>query len=592
MKNTENRLAHVRNWLNENNLDALIIPHDDEYLSEYIPPENERLAWITGFTGSAGISIISSNSAAIFVDGRYTVQVKQQVDSNIITIHHIVDTPFLKWIKNNFPPGTRMGYDSRLHRVDWVHTATKTFGKQIKLTPIPENPIDLYWTDRPSGVSDKAILLDEMYTGKSSQQKRNDLSTIIKKNKCDAAFLTQLDSIAWILNIRGTDVPCNPVLLCHGMLYGDGSFDLFINNNKIPDGFHDHVGSNVSIIAPEQMHDRLAECTGKTIQLDSKSSNSWSREMIKESGAIVIDKDDPCTLPKACKNNVEVQGMKDCHIRDAVAVCSFLSWLDEKVNEGNLLDEGALSDKLDSYRANLDLFKGISFGTISAAGRNAAMCHYSHKNQETPGKLEMDSIYLVDSGGQYLDGTTDITRTVAVGKPSNFMKKASTLVLKGHIALGSAKFPEGIAGQHLDTLARQYLWHHGYDFDHGTGHGVGSYLNVHEGPHRIGKGSNNVPLMEGMIVSNEPGYYRENEFGIRCENLIFVKEVDKVNGIKLLGFENLTYVPFDRRLMDISLLTSKEKDWINSYHNQVLEKVGPHVENTVLKWLKNAVLPI
>ena len=284
--------------------------------------------------------------------------------------------------------------------------------------------------------------------------------------------------------------------------------------------------------------------------------------------------------------------MKNCHIRDAVAECNFLAWLDKEVDSGNLHDEGVLADKLDSFRADQDGFRGISFGTISAAGSNAAMCHYSHKNYDTPGKLEMDSVYLVDSGGQFLDGTTDITRTVAIGSPSEFTKKAFTLVLKGHIALGSAQFPEGIGGQHLDTLARQFLWHEGLDFDHGTGHGVGSYLNVHEGPHRIGKGSNKVQLKEGIVVSNEPGYYEEGKFGIRIENLIFVKQIDEVNGKKLLGFENLTFVPIDTRLIDLSLLTQKEKDWLNAYHQEVLEKVGPHVEGDVLMWLEKTVQPI
>jgi len=275
-----------------------------------------------------------------------------------------------------------------------------------------------------------------------------------------------------------------------------------------------------------------------------------------------------------------------------VAECKFLAWVESEVEKGNLHDEGTLADNLDSLRAEQADFRGISFGTISAAGSNAAMCHYSHKNYDTPGKLEMDSVYLVDSGGQYLDGTTDITRTVAIGSPSDFTKKAFTLVLKGHIALGSAQFPEGIGGQHLDTLARQFLWHEGLDFDHGTGHGVGSYLNVHEGPHRIGKGSNKVPLKEGMVVSNEPGYYEEGKFGIRIENLIFVKQIDEVNGKKLLGFENLTFVPIDTRLLDLSLLTQKEKDWLNAYHQEVLEKVGPHVEGEVLEWMEKAVKSI
>ena len=587
------RVESIRKWLDENDLDALIVPHEDEYLSEYIPPENERLLWITGFTGSAGIAIISKDSAAIFVDGRYTVQVRDQVDSDIYTILHLKDSPYLRWLNENLRKGTRLGFDPRLHRANWLKYAEKAIGTKIKLITISNNPIDLLWVDRPSGnISDKALLLNDIYTGKSSWDKRKELGKFISNNKCDAAFITQLDSIAWLLNIRGNDVPCNPVLLCHGLLHSDGSFDIFIDDNKIPDGFHDHVGENVTVISPDKIYKSIAKHSGKTIQLDTTSSNLWSKNIITDSGALMLEKKDPCTLPKACKNAVEIQGMKNCHIRDAVAECEFLSWLDDEINSGNFHDEGALADKLDGLRIKQQDCKGVSFGTISAAGKNAAMCHYSHKNHKVPGKLSMNSIYLVDSGGQYLDGTTDITRTVAIGEPNDFIKKTFTLVLKGHIALASAQFPEGIAGQHLDTLARQYLWQHGYDYDHGTGHGVGCYLNVHEGPHGIGKGANNVSLTQGMVVSNEPGYYRENEFGIRLENLIYVIYIKEIDGNKLLGFENLTFVPFDTRLIDITLLTNSEINWINSYHQEVLEKVGPYVEGSVLEWLNNSVRPI
>jgi Xaa-Pro aminopeptidase len=454
------------------------------------------------------------------------------------------------------------------------------------------NPVDLYWENRPESVDDKAILLDQKYTGKSSLDKRLELGKVVFDNDCKAAFITQLDSIAWLLNIRGTDVPCNPVLLSHGILYADGAFDLFIPETKIPDGFHQHVGENVRAFSPSEIQSRLRDFSGNKVQFDAANSNVWAKNILSNSNLEIVEKEDPCTLPKACKNSVEIEGMKYCHIRDAVAEITFLAWLDSEVEKGNLHDEGTLADNLDSLRADQADFRGISFGTISAAGSNAAMCHYSHKNYDTPGKLEMDSVYLVDSGGQYLDGTTDITRTVAIGSPSQFTKKAFTLVLKGHIALGSAHFPEGIGGQHLDTLARQFLWHEGLDFDHGTGHGVGSYLNVHEGPHRIGKGSNNVPLREGMVVSNEPGYYKEGQFGIRIENLIFVKQIDEVNGKKLLGFENLTFVPIDIRLLDHSIMTHKEKDWLNGYHAEVFEKIGPHVKGEVLEWLEKAVKSI
>ena len=592
MSTIKQNLNSIRRWLVENDLDIFIIPHADEYLSEYIPPENERLAWATGFTGSAGTAIVSHEKAAIFVDGRYTVQVKQQVDSSLYRILHISNNPWIKWLTDNHNSGAKIGYDPRMHRANWKIITEKKLKETIKLEAVTENPIDLYWDNRPKSVEDKAILLDQKYTGKSSLDKRLELGKVIGKNGCKAVFITQLDSIAWLLNIRGTDVPCNPVLLSHGILYADSTFDLFIPEYKIPDGFQQHVGENVQAFSPDKIQTRLGELSGSKVQFDAANSNIWAKNILSKAKLEILEKDDPCTLPKACKNSVEIEGMKNCHIRDAVAECNFLAWLDNEVENGKLHDEGILADKLDSLRAEQADFRGISFGTISAAGSNAAMCHYSHKNYDTPGKLEIDSVYLVDSGGQYLDGTTDITRTVAIGSPSDFTKKAFTLVLKGHISLGSAQFPEGIGGQHLDTLARQFLWHEGLDFDHGTGHGVGSYLNVHEGPHRIGKGSNKVPLKEGMVVSNEPGYYEEGQFGIRIENLIFVKKVGEVNGKKLLGFENLTFVPIDTRLLDHSIMTQKEKDWLNDYHNEVLEKVSPHVEGDVLEWLENATIPI
>ena len=592
MNNIQQKVTNIRKWLKDNELDIFIIPHADEYLSEYIPPENERLSWATGFTGSAGMAIISNKAAAIFVDGRYTVQVKQQVDESIYDIKHLIDDPWLKWIKSHHDEDAIIAFDPRMHHAKWKSITEKQLNGTFNLHAVTENPIDLFWKNRPMAVAGQAILLDEKYTGKSSQEKRKSIGKVIADNNCTAAFITKLDSIAWILNIRGKDVPCNPVLLSHGILYEDGSFDLFIPKNKISTGFKKHVGPNVQVFTPDDIESRLSKLSGTQVQFDSNSSNLWAKNLLSNAKIKIFEKEDPCTLPKACKNEVELQGMKECHIRDAVAVCNFLAWLDKEVEEGNLHDEAVLADKLDSLRAEQDYFKGASFGTISAAGGNAAMCHYSHKNYDTPGKLELNSVYLVDSGGQYLDGTTDITRTITIGEPSEFIKKTFTLVLKGHIALESAQFPEGLGGQHLDTFARQYLWHEGLDFDHGTGHGVGSYLNVHEGPHSIAKGSNKVPLEEGMVVSNEPGYYEEGEFGIRIENLIFVKKIGEMKGKKLLGFENLTFVPIDVRLLDISIMTQKEKDWLNNYHSEVLEKVGPHLTGNVLEWLKKAVQPI
>jgi len=589
MSQIKNHLVSIRDWMSENNIDALIIPHEDEYLSEYIPPECERLAWATGFTGSAGAAVILKDKAAIFVDGRYTVQVRNQVDESLLEYKHLVSEPYLKWIQENTKNGCKVGYDPRLHRANWVKSAKKTLGEKLNLVSISKNPIDLYWHEKPEAKCEEALLLDQKFTGKSSADKRNEIATTLKSENVDAAFLTQLDSIAWLLNIRGTDVPCNPVLLCHAIMYKDASVDLFINMDKIPDGFESHVGHGVNVLASSEIENQISKLRGKKVLYNSTGSNAYCAQLLTGVGAKVVNGNDPCVLPKACKNDIELEGMKACHIRDAVAECEFLTWFEDQVNQGNMLDEGALADKLDGLRAKQDMYKGLSFGTISAAAGNAAMCHYSHLNQDVPGNLEMDSVYLVDSGGQYLDGTTDITRTIAVGNPSDFIKKMFTLVLKGHISLGSARFPNGIGGQHVDTLARQFLWHHGYDFDHGTGHGVGCFLNVHEGPHRIGKGANNIPLIPGMVVSNEPGYYEDGQFGIRCENLVFVKESPKEG---LYEFENLTFVPFDTRLIDKSLMTDIELNWLNDYHKNVFDKINPLVSGDTLIWLKSATQPI
>ena len=590
MLNVKNNIDNLRTWMIRESIDVVIIPHQDEYLSEYLPPQNERLHWMTGFTGSAGMAIVGQSKASIFVDGRYTVQVQDQVDKDIFEILHLTENPYLEWIINNFSKGSTIAYDSKLNTPVWFNNISKKLDG-YKLISLDKNPIDLLWSNRPSAKIDKALLLSEDYAGESSQSKRTRIANAIKASGNDSAFLSKLDSIMWLLNIRGNDVPCNPVLLCSGILHSDSSFDLYIDLNKIPIGFENHVGKNVRVHDLDSFID--IPNSDKKIMFDTNSSNLWSYNIFKSAGYEIVNTPDVCSLPKACKNDTEINGMKDCHIRDGVAVSRFLCWIDQQVDSGNLLDEEELASKLDSLRTELDLFKGPSFGTISAAGSNAAMCHYSHKNSKVPGKLELGSVYLVDSGGQYLDGTTDITRTVAIGDVSNEIKKSFTLVLKGHIALGCAIFPKGTSGHQLDSLARQYLWEHGLDYDHGTGHGVGHFLNVHEGPQGVGKGGSNVPLDKGMVISNEPGYYLENRYGIRCENLVFVKKDDSKNGSLFFQFEDLTMAPFDKRLFDMDLLTDSDILWINDYHKKVYKNVSKGLSNQEeLNWLREATNPI
>jgi len=587
MSDISKRLNQIRDWMNSNNYDAFVIPHADEYMSEYLPPQNERLEWSTGFNGSAGVAVVTDKNAAIFVDGRYTVQVQNQVSKDEFEIKHLIDDPYLKWIESNTIKNAKICYDSRLHTRNWLKNAKKYLSNGHEFTSINENPIDLNWEDRLTGKSEKAILLDEKYSGKSSINKRKSIGNALSKNNLDGAFITALDSICWLLNIRGQDVPCNPVLLSHVLVYANGNVDLFINENKIPVGFENHVGEGVNVFSPLELKNKLTNLAGKKIGYDMSKGNAWAADKLDSGGAEVINFKDPCTLPKACKNEIEAQGMKDCHIRDGVAVSKFLAWIDRCVLNDELLDEGELADKLEVFRKLGDKFMGISFDTISAVAGNAAMCHYNHTNQEIPSKMEMDAIYLVDSGGQYLDGTTDITRTIAIGNPSDDAKKAFTLVLKGHIALGKAIFPKGTSGMQLDPLARQFLWQHGMDYDHGTGHGVGHFLNVHEGPQGIGKKGSPIPLEIGMVVSNEPGYYETDKFGFRCENLVIVKSVNSAGNLETLGFEDLTMVPFDKNLLDLDLMTNSEIQWLNDYHQKVWDYTSSFLDGDDLSWLKN-----
>ena len=578
----------IADWLDSSELDGFIISHDDEFMSEYLPPHNERLAWASGFTGSAGAAVVLKDKAAIFVDGRYTVQVQQQVNKNLFEILHLINEPYLVWIKNNISKGSKIGFDPKLHSYQWYKNALKTVKNNFNLVPVSTNPIDLYWHDREERKYSEILLLDEEYTGEKSSSKRDRVSKILKDKKCDYAIITRLDSIAWLLNVRGEDVPCNPVLLSYGILSNDGSFKLFIDN-EVPSGFMNHVGKNVEIHKMDTFNTKLIELHGHSVLLDP-CSNTWISNILEDCKCTLIISPDPCTLPKACKNIIEINGMKNAHIRDGVAVCEFLSWLENKIAINDKLDEGILSDKLETFREKKEKFKGLSFATISASGGNAAMCHYNHNNQKSPGKLVNDNVYLVDSGGQYLDGTTDITRTIAIGNVSNEIKKAFTLVLKGHIALGSAIFPKGTSGLQLDSLARQFLWNEGLNYDHGTGHGVGCYLNVHEGPQGISQKGSNVPLDIGMVVSNEPGYYLEGQYGIRCENLIFVKETE--SNKEYFQFEDLTMVPFDKKLIDISLLTKDEIEWLDNYHSLVNEIIAPLLDSECHAWLMESTLPL
>jgi len=576
-------------------LDALVIPRADEYLGEYLPVQNERLLWISNFTGSAGVVIVLRERAAIFVDGRYTVQVRQQVSEDLFEILHLVETPHMAWLAGELAEGARVGYDPRMHPLNWQKSATRALAKnKVTLVELEQNLVDLCWEDRPAAESHPAMLLAETYTGQGSSEKRQEIGTAIAAEGGEVALIFAADSVAWLLNIRGRDIPCLPLVLGFGLLYADGRMLFFTDPAKIPEGFAEHVGAGVEVLPEAAAAERFAELNGHRVLADPVTANAWCQLTLARAGAELVAVDDPVLLPKACKNPVEVQGMRDSHIRDGIAEVQFLAWLDEEVAAGQLHTEGELSDQLFRFRSAGELFQDLSFETISAAGGNASMCHYNHRNVEQASRLEMNSLYLVDSGGQYLDGTTDITRTVAIGEPNEEMKRRFTLVLKGHIALDQAVFPAGTTGSQLDVLARQFLWQEGLDYDHGTGHGVGAFLCVHEGPQRIAKVGNSYALQAGMVVSNEPGYYKDDCYGIRCENLVVVRESEASNsdGPPMLEFEVLTMVPFDTRLVDIELLTDDELDWLNDYHTEVRKKIAPHLDSETLSWLENATQTI
>ncbi|HGH6016413.1 TPA: aminopeptidase P family protein [Vibrio mimicus] len=587
------RLAEFRRWLQTQQLDAFIIPHEDEYLGEYVPEHNERLHWLTGFTGSAGAAIVATNHAAIFVDGRYTVQVRKQVSAELFEYRHLIEEPYLSWLVQTLPQGSKVGYDPRMHRGSWLTQAQKYLAGRVLLTPVTGNPIDLLWTDRPAPVVSEMRLMPLSSVGQTSLEKRQLIANALREKNADCVVLTELDSIAWLLNIRGLDVSRLPVLLSHAIVHSDSSVDFFLDPTRLADGFNAHVEGTVRVHHPEQLEAQLRQLAGRRVMLDSATSNAWFTLTLQNAGAELVNEADPCLLPKAAKNSVEVAGMRACHIRDGAAMVQFLAWLDNEVANNRLHNEAYLADQLETFRRQDPTLADLSFDTISAAGTNAAMCHYNHQNQVQPGQLSMNSLYLVDSGGQYTDGTTDITRTIAIGEVSNEMKQQFTLVLKGHIALARARFPKGTTGSQLDVLARQHLWAHGFDYDHGTGHGVGHFLSVHEGPQRISKVPNSVALRPGMVLSNEPGYYRADAFGIRIENLELVTEFDTQGDFSVLGFESLTRCPIDKRAIEVNLLTKPELNWLNQYHQKVWDEVSPLIKDEATRqWLAQATSPL
>jgi Xaa-Pro aminopeptidase len=597
MSTYEARLQALRAQLKAERLDGFVVPLTDEHMSEYVGSYAQRLAWLTGFQGSAGSAVVLPEQAAIFTDGRYTLQVRDQVDGRHWSYQSVPETSVAEWLKEHAPGGGRIGYDPWLHTKEWVTKARGALAeKGAELVAVPRNPIDAVWEGKPEPSKARLIVHPDEYAGKSSPAKRQEMADWLKEQKADAAVLSALDSIAWTFNVRGQDVEHTPVALSFALVHEDGTSDLFAAPEKIGDDVRQHLGNGV------RLHDRAAfepflrSLAGKTVIADPERAVAAIFEALEEGGAKVVQKRDPSVLPRAVKNEAEIFGHKAAQARDGAAMVRFLHWLSVEAPKGGL-DELKAAARLQSFREECGDLRDTSFDTISGAGPNGAIVHY-RVSEETNRPLEINSIYLVDSGGQYPDGTTDITRTVAIGSPTSEMRDRFTRVLKGNIAIDRARFPEGTRGSQLDSFARQYLWQAGLDYAHGTGHGVGSYLSVHEGPQRIApagssQSGGDEPLRAGMILSNEPGYYKAGEYGIRIENLVLVVPVE-VEGAekKLLGFETLTFAPIDRNLVDIALLTLEEKEWIDLYHARVLEIVGPQVEGEARRWLEAACAPL
>lgn len=587
-----NRLAAVRRAMKSAGVQGFIQPRADEYLGEYVPARNERLHWLTGFTGSAGFAVVLESGAGLFTDGRYTIQVRNQAPADSFSYLSLVDDPLVDWLVQQLPAGAALGYDPRMHSYAWAgQTRAALEQAGLHLVALASNPVDLNWSDRPAPGCAPVQLFEHARAGASSQHKRERIGQLIARAGADVALVSALDSIAWLLNLRGADVPRTPVILGCALVYKNGHMIFFTDLNKLRPGVAAHVGEGVSFRAETELAAALTQLHKLKLLADPDQCNAWSVQVALAAGALLVPGRDPVALPKAAKNDAELAGMRAAHRRDGAAVCRFLAWLDAEVAAGRYYHEGELADKLLSFRQQLPEFVDLSFDTISAAGANAAMCHYNHQNG-TPAPLPPNSIYLVDSGAQYPDGTTDITRTVAIGQVSDEIKRMVTLVLKGHIALARARFPKGTSGQQLDALARQFLWAQGFDYDHGTGHGVGHFLSVHEGPQRIAKNNNGIALEPGMVCSNEPGYYRDNGFGIRLENLVAVRPCAALNQAErtIYEFEALTLVPFDCRLFDKALMTDAEVDWLNDYHQRVYDAMAPQLagDSASLAWLAQA----
>jgi Xaa-Pro aminopeptidase len=580
------RLTALRAALRDQELAGFLVPHADEHLGEYLPASAERLAWLTGFTGSAGMAVVLADRAAVWSDGRYVLQLANQTDGALWQRLHLTDNPPAAWVAAHINDGA-LGYDPWLISEEGLRPFREA---GVTLRAVTANPIDALWQDRPTPPPGPAVPHGLEYAGESSAAKREALAATLTAQKQDAAVISDPASLAWLLNIRGSDVEATPFALGFGLLHNDARFDLFMAPGKLPAETRAWLGNQVAISDPGALPMALRELAGKRVRVDASNTAVWFADTLRAASAMVVNGADPCLVPKARKNKVEQQGARDAHARDAVAMCKFLHWLQ---GVGGRETEISAADRLEAFRAEDPHFRGVSFASISSGGEHGAIIHY-HPTPESNRPIHPNEVYLIDSGGQYLAGTTDVTRTVWTGSDAApaTVRDHYTRVLKGHVALASAVFPENVTGVRLDAFARAALWQAGLDYDHGTGHGVGSYLSVHEGPISISPHLRPAVLAEGMIVSNEPGYYLPGAYGLRVENLLLVRPAEIGGAKPFLRFEDLTLAPYDRNLIEPALLRADERAWIDAYHARVLAAVRGHVPGDVAQWLEWACAPL
>ena len=587
------RLAALRAELKRRALDGLVVPRADRYQNEYVPPCAERLTWLTGFTGSAGAAIVLADRAVIFVDGRYLVQVREEVDSAAFAVEHLVEHPPTAWIEENLPSGAKLGYSPWLHTVDGAERLAKAADAAGgSLVAVADNPIDGLWQTRPQPPLGAVMLHDLRYAGEDATAKLVRVLEAFAK-RADVLIVSDPQAVSWLFNIRGRDVPHVPVVLAFATVQRSGRPAIYVEPGKLAGAARERLEALAAVRAPADFEKDLAALgkAGRAVMLDPALCPDAIARAVTESGGKIVRAADPIAPMKAVKNAAEIAGARVAQLRDGAAVTRFLAWFDREAPRGMLTEIGAV-EALESFRRDTGLLKDISFPTIAGAGPDGAIVHY-RVTRRTNRRIALGELFLIDSGGQYEDGTTDITRTVVIGTPSADMRRNFTLVLKGHIAIARAVFPDGITGAQLDPLARQFLWRDGLDFDHGTGHGVGSYLSVHEGPARISK-LGAAALKRGMILSNEPGYYRAGAYGIRIENLVLVTEATPVADAEkpLNAFETLTLAPIDGRLVEPSLMTAEEIAWLDAYHVRVRDMLAPLIDETTRAWLRGACAPL